>query len=116
MELRELKLQVVHRVPENLHQSILYVSFDCNVVIHLCACGCGEKVVTPIAPNFWAVKYNGETVSLSPSIGNFQFSCKSHYWIRENKVVWVPEATMTSKRKNEKNKKKRWKDRLKILF
>ena len=34
-----------------------------------------------------SVKYDGETVSLSPSIGNFQFPCKSHYWIRENRVI-----------------------------
>lgn len=56
---------------------------------YLCACGCGKKVVLPIAPDFWSVKYNGEAVSLFPSIGNFQFPCKSHYWIRENVVVWA---------------------------
>jgi hypothetical protein len=33
--------------------------------------------------------FDGETVSLSPSIGNFEFSCQSHYFIRKNLVVWV---------------------------
>jgi len=27
------------------------------------------------------------SVSLFPSVGNWKYACKSHYWIRENKVV-----------------------------
>jgi hypothetical protein len=28
-------------------------------------------------------------VSLDPSIGNWSFPCRSHYWIRNNKVRWA---------------------------
>jgi hypothetical protein len=31
-----------------------------------------------------------DTVSLDPSIGNWQFPCRSHYWIRRERIVWAP--------------------------
>lgn len=31
--------------------------------------------------------FDGETVSLSPSIGNWNFACRSHYFIRRGRVV-----------------------------
>ncbi len=92
MGLRTFELQVVQRVPAQLKAGTLYVCFDCNVVVHLCACGCGNKVVLPIDPDFWSVWYDGESVSLKPSIGNYQFPCKSHYWIKRNRVEWVDEG------------------------
>ena len=118
MELTKFEMQLAHRVPEKLKSGLLYVCFDCNVVVHLCACGCGEKVVLPIAPDFWSVKYDGETVSLTPSIGNFQFPCKSHYWIRENKVIWVDGFAQRHKQPKSQARKKRkqFMDRLKALF
>ena len=117
MVLKEFELQVVHRVPEDLCPGVLYACFDCNVIAHLCACGCKEKVILPIDPDFWSVRYDGETVSLAPSIGNFQFPCKSHYWIKENKVIWADVCTPVSNGgKKQKRKKKRWKDKIKALF
>lgn len=118
MGLTKFELQLVHRVPENLELGRLYVCFDCDVVVHLCACGCGKKVVLPIAPDCWAVKYDGESVSLEPSIGNFQFPCHSHYWIRHNRVVWVNDKNQSiSKFKPKKCKKKRdFLSRLKSLI
>lgn len=117
MVLKEFELQVVHRVPEDLCPGVLYVCFDCNVIAHLCACGCKEKVILPIDPDFWSVRYDGETVSLAPSIGNFQFPCKSHYWIKENKVIWADACVLLSRdKKTRKRKKKSWKDRLRMFF
>jgi hypothetical protein len=112
MGLKAFDLEVVHRVPEELDSGKLYVCFDCNVVVHLCACGCGERVVLPIDPEFWSVTYNGETTSLYPSIGNFQFPCKSHYWIKNNRVIWVPEekekVPHSKKRKRKKKNIRDW--------
>lgn len=89
MAVTTFDLELVHRVPEVPQSGILYACFDCNVIVHLCACGCGEKVVLPIDPDCWKVEYDGESLSLHPSIGNFQYPCKSHYWIRKNNVVWA---------------------------
>jgi Family of unknown function (DUF6527) len=51
-------------------------------------CGCGVEVVTPISPTDWRITFDGETVSLFPSIGNWSFPCRSHYWIKGGKVIW----------------------------
>ena len=116
MALKEFNMQVVHRVPDHLCPGIIYVCFDCNLVAHLCACGCGEKVILPIDPDCWSVKYDGETVSLAPSIGNFQFPCMSHYWIKENRVIWADVyASTRQNRKKRKRKKKSWRDRLRMF-
>lgn len=84
---KEFSVQFVEYIPEVISQGELYVSMKYSVVIHLCACGCGEKVVTPLSPDDWQLKYDGETISLHPSIGNWDFPCQSHYWIRRNKVI-----------------------------
>ena len=33
--------------------------------------------------------YDGETVSLDPSIGNWSFPCQSHYWLERGRVSWA---------------------------
>ena len=91
MAVKEYKPLLVSRVNDDLEPDKLYISLDCKVVIHLCACGCGEKVVLPIDPEGWRITYDGESVTLHPSIGNFQFPCRSHYWIKRNKLVWADE-------------------------
>ena len=35
--------------------------------------------------------YDGQTITLRPSIGNFSIPYKSHYYITENKVEWLEE-------------------------
>lgn len=79
----------VEAMPEDLDSGQLYISIRFRTAAHLCACGCGTKVVTPIKPAKWALTYDGETVSLWPSIGRWQLPCKSHYIIRRNKVIWA---------------------------
>lgn len=78
----------VETIPEVLDEGRLYISLRYRTASHLCACGCGSRAVTPIKPTKWSVTYDGETVSLSPSIGRWQLPCKSHYWIRRNGVDW----------------------------
>ena len=83
-----MKHQFVEHVPEQLEQGVLYVSIEFDTAVHSCACGCGVEVVTPLSPAGWAMTYDGKSVSLYPSIGNWGFPCKSHYWIRKGKVDW----------------------------
>ena len=77
----------VPRVPERLEAGTLYVSIETTTMVHLCACGCGREVVTPLSPVGWQVTFDGETVSLHPSIGNWDFPCRSHYWIDRGRVL-----------------------------
>ena len=83
--------EFVEFVPSELKERVLYVSMEYGTAVHRCACGCGEKVVTPLGRTDWKMIYDGETVSLHPSIGNWSLKCRSHYWIRENRVEWAPD-------------------------
>ena len=78
----------VEYIPENIEDNVIYISVQYSTVSHNCCCGCGNKVVTPLSPTDWNLSYNGETVSIYPSIGNWGFPCQSHYWIRDNKIKW----------------------------
>ncbi|MBI4938990.1 MAG: hypothetical protein HY846_12400 [Nitrosomonadales bacterium] len=46
------------------------------------------KVVTSLSPARWKLYRDGDLVTLHPSIGNWDFPCRSHYWIRRNRIVW----------------------------
>lgn len=79
--------------PDQLEEGTLYVSMRFATVIHLCACGCGTETVTPLDPTDYKLIYDGETITLCPSIGNWQYRCRSHYFIRRNRVVWAGDMT-----------------------
>ena len=81
--------EFVEVVPNEIVEGVLYVSFRFATVSHRCASGCGELVVTPIRRTGWRLTWDGETVTLEPSIGNWSLACRSHYWIRENRVLWA---------------------------
>jgi len=85
--------EFVDQIPENLDEGILYVSMRFGMVIHLCACGCGNQTVTPLGPTDYKLIYDGETITFHPSVGNWNFPCRSHYWVRRAKVVWADDWT-----------------------
>lgn len=88
---KELRFEFVEFVPEVLDEGVLYVSIPYATASHRCCCGCGSEVVTPISPTDWSITFDGVSVSLDPSIGNWSFPCRSHYWIRHGKVRWAAE-------------------------
>ena len=73
--------------PDAIQDGHLYISLKYNMTSHRCASGCGQLVPLPLSPADWSLSYNGDTVSLSPSIGNGVLACRSHYFIRDSKVV-----------------------------
>ncbi len=85
--------QFVQSAPRDLLPSVLYISLEYCSMLHLCACGCGRKVVTPISPNDWSMTFNGQSVTVSPSIGSWSLPCRSHYLIKRGKVVWAGDWT-----------------------
>lgn len=87
--------EFVEYLPGALDEGVLYISLPFTTVVHLCACGCGTQVVSALDPDDYAITFDGETISLWPSIGNWDFYCRSHYIIRSGKVKWVP--TMSDK-------------------
>jgi hypothetical protein len=93
MKLGQVKHQFVQYIPSALESGVVYVSIEYGTAVHSCCCGCGSRVVTPITPTDWVLIFNGETISLDPSIGNWNFPCRSHYFIRNNRVVWAADMT-----------------------
>lgn len=79
--------EFVEFIPQTLEDGVLYVSMEYTTVVHLCACGCGRKVVNPLSPAQWRLTYDG-TVSLRPSVGSWDLACGSHYWIEDNRIDW----------------------------
>jgi len=84
--MKTLQHKFVEFIPEVLEDGILYITIEYCTAIHKCVCGCGNEVVTPISPTDWQLTFDGKSVSLFPSIGNWNFKCKSHYWIIKNNI------------------------------
>jgi hypothetical protein len=88
---------------KEMEQGVLYISKKFCLAIHLCLCGCGEQVVTPLdkviteteefvtkmPPGDWILTEKRNKISLTPSIGNFEFPCKSHYIITNSVANFV---------------------------
>lgn len=79
----------VERFPDHLEPGILYVSIKFANMSHLCCCGCGHEVITPLDPKDWQMIYDGKTISVHPSIGNWDLPCRSHYIIRNGRIHWA---------------------------
>ena len=84
-----LRHEFVRYIPEQLEEGVLYVSIEFATAVHKCFCGCGREVATPLAPTQWKLIFDGKTVSLDPSVGNWAYDCKSHYWIDQNRIIWA---------------------------
>jgi hypothetical protein len=104
MQHKRLEHRFVEQLPERLEAGVLYISMEYATAAHCCCCGCGEEVVTPFTPTDWSMTFDGETISLSPSIGNWNFNCRSHYFIRHGRIVeatsWTNEQVEANRRKD----------------
>lgn len=78
-------------MPAKLEAGVLYLSEEFGTAAHLCACGCGSKVRTPLGPAEWTFIDDPEGPSLDPSIGNWQRPCRAHYWIENGHIEWAPQ-------------------------
>jgi len=84
--------RIVHRfveeIPREVEVGVVYVSILYATAVHRCP-GCDRKVATPFAPGSWRLIFDGDTISISPSIANIAHACNSHYWITSNRIVWA---------------------------
>lgn len=76
-------------MPAPLEAGKLYIAPKFRAAMHLCACGCGVPISTPLHPTGWRISYDGVKLSMSPSVGNWGEECQSHYWIEDNRVMWA---------------------------
>lgn len=90
--LTALRIQQIEYAPRELEHGVLYVSKRFQTCLHLCACGCGMKTVTPQHPTKgWILTGSDEVVTLRPSILNKREVCPSaaHYYVTENRIDWL---------------------------
>ena len=88
---KRFELRKVHYMPPKLDPDVLYVSKEFGAAAHLCACGCGTTVRTPL--DRWSLTETHAGPSLDPSIGNWQEPCQSHYFITRGEVRWADRWT-----------------------
>ena len=105
---RSLEHRFVENAPQPLEPGVLYISMEFATAMHLCCCGCSREVVTPFSPTDWKLIFDGETVSLTPSVGNWNFPCRSHYIIRRNRIIeaesWTDEMVQAEQRRDKSAK------------
>ena len=87
--INQMSYEFVEFIPEVVATGTLYISTEYATATHRCCCGCGTEIVTPLGPTDWKLIFDGKSVSLTPSIGNWSLACRSHYWIREGQIAWA---------------------------
>lgn len=106
-----LKHRFTSVIPDKLEAGVLYISMEYATAAHSCCCGCGEEVVTPFTPTDWRMDFDGETISLNPSVGSWTLRCRSHYIIRRGKVIeagaWSDEQ-IEAERRRDRDAKQRY--------
>ena len=89
----QFKLKRVNQMIKELEPGVLYVSEKFYTAAHLCACGCGSKIRTPLGETEWSFTNDPNGPSLYPSVGNWQLPCQSHYWIKNGHIEWASQWT-----------------------
>jgi hypothetical protein len=57
-----------------------------------CPCRCGRRIDVSLVPSenaYWTAQLKNGGISLYPSIWLCADPCKSHFFVRDSKVVWV---------------------------
>jgi hypothetical protein len=98
MKIRQFDPCFVEFIPAQLVPGRLYISMEYATVSHLCPCSCGNRVVTPLGQADWKIAFDGR-VSMHPSRGNGQIPCRSHYFIRSDRVIWAAPMTREQTRR-----------------
>jgi len=53
-----------------------------------------DEVITLITPHQWHQIFDGTSISLVPSIGNWSLGCESHYWLHRGLTHLNPHERM----------------------
>ncbi len=89
MKQSHLRPIFVEFIPETLDEGVLYVAMEYRTTAHRCCCGCGRTVYLPLSPTQWRLTFDGESIWINPSVGSWSLPCRSHYWIRGNRILWA---------------------------
>lgn len=88
----EVNFEKVHYIPKHskMEEGVIYISDEFGTSSHLCLCGCKELTVMPLGKDGWAYHIDAlKGLTMTPSVGNFQLPCKSHYIITKGNANFV---------------------------
>ncbi len=101
---KQLRHRFVETMPDKIEPGVLYISMEYATAAHRCCCGCGEEVVTPFSPAQWRMTFDGDAISLNPSVGNWNLRCRSHYIVRDGRVIdagaWTDEEIKAGRKRD----------------
>lgn len=89
-KVRQITYVFADSAPATLELGVMYISTKYRAIVHLCLCGCGEKVLLNLDPKGWSFTFDGRSISIHDSVGNVALPCRSHYIVRKNHVQWLP--------------------------
>jgi len=81
------RLSKVEELPSTVDERIVYVSDEYELAVLKCACGCGHTVTLLLGDGHRVRDVDG-FADISPSIGVWDAPCRSHFLIRQGRVVW----------------------------
>ena len=107
METRRPMQKVVARFVDTIPagkrtEGEILISIKYGIASLACPCGCGNAMDLPIEPHRWSIKWDGEHISMSPSISSSRTQCKSHYWITDNRILWAQPIGEWSERRKDR--------------
>ena len=77
-------------IPKILLKETFYITKTYGGISYLCPCDCGEEVWIPTGntKSEWELDIIESKVFIKPSVSH-RGHCKSHYFIKGSKIVWV---------------------------
>ena len=81
---------------KEMEERKIYISKEFHTSGHRCLCGCGELTILPFDlvingqdMGWKLIEHESGKISFTPSVGNYQIPCKSHYIITKNVANFV---------------------------
>lgn len=81
--------EAVERIPDQMREGVVYHTHKFKLAALLCACGCGHRVML-LVPDSHQVSSQSGLVTIRPSIAVCDGPCKSHYFVTDGDIEWLP--------------------------
>ena len=90
---RIVQVETMSEVPRRLGGDLyIVVGAKPKWAVLECPCRCGDRIDVNLMESrqpCWRITVNRETISLHPSLWMPQDKCRSHFWVRQNRIDWV---------------------------
>lgn len=91
---RIVHVESMSEVPKRLKGDLYIVgSSKPKWAILACPCRCGDRIDVNLMESrqpSWRLSTGGNQVTLHPSLWMPKEKCGSHFWIRQNRIDWMP--------------------------